>query len=221
MAHAAAGNAVPTTDYAPGAFGGRGLSAAEASLLLLPTTGGGGGGAGLGTGQSAGGALTIIAKGAIHVTGEIHADHGDDTSGYGAGGGSGGIVVLASSTEIAGNGQLTARGGDGGAGGDTIWNQAVGAGGGGSGGIVRLIAPSIAFDVSHGDVSGGLAGNKPPADVQTTRPTIAGGGGGGALVGRGGSGGVVWKGASPTFNNASNGDDGVVIASVFDPASLY
>jgi len=107
-----------------------------------------------------------------------------DEKGCGGGGGAGGLLVLAiGNIKILGDGTVTADGGHGGTGENTIFFDAVGGGsGGGSGGhIVLSSASSIIIESEATDVSvGDFYADSPVAPIHERRPLRALGGQGGA-----------------------------------------
>lgn len=199
--------------------GGIGLSEFETRQLLTVSTVAGGGGAVGGSdsdggvtsnaGSKGGGALRIIAMGAIinSAGAEINAD-GEGGEG---GGGGGGLVVLASMTSVENAGMVSATGGDGESG-DS--NEA--ASGGGGGGVVHMLAPEVSgnggVDVSGGD--GGAGGSTVSASTRFA------GGGGGASGGDGGNGGTVPAGVNPAAGAAGDGEVGFDLVTELDPTSL-
>jgi len=203
-----------------GGRGGIGLSEFESRQLLSVTTLAGGGGAtggwdAIGTtffnqGSRGGGALRVIAMGAIVIsdTGEIVAD---GQSGVGGGGG-GGLVVLASMTNVDNSGAIMARGGDG----ENSDSDEAPSGGGG-GGIVHMLAPTVE-NTGAVDVDGGQGGSNSSSVTTTTR---FGGGGGGASGGSGGAGGTAAAGPGPdTPSEAGDGGAGFSLVTELDPTAL-
>lgn len=134
-----------------GAIGGNGDAGALA---------GGQGGAGAG-------ALIIIAKGVVDISGSILAIGGFGSPGAsdggngagGGGGGSGGSVYAISANSMNVSGIINVDGGNGGAGGAALSNG--GQGGSGSEGRVRLDAPTGALDTSGSTLPAGVVDNLP------------------------------------------------------------
>ena len=121
--------------------------------------GSGGGGTDLRLGGAGGGAVTIIAR-TIAVAGEIRVDGatgggmGEEMERGGGGGGGGGIMLAA--FELALDGLLSARGGDGGN--RETEEMANDGGGGGGGGRVKIFHGPTAVDTQSVDVDGGPGG---------------------------------------------------------------
>ncbi|HXJ34509.1 MAG TPA: hypothetical protein VMS22_10810 [Candidatus Eisenbacteria bacterium] len=194
--------------------GGTALEPRQARRLLAPGLyGGGGGGYGsgqFGSGGTGGGSVTILAAVAAVNNGVIDAS-GTTQQSFTAGGGAGGIIIVASRGSVTNNGVLRAEGT---AGGDSFLDG--GAGGGGGGGIVHLLAPTI-NSVGSVAVAGGAPGatGSPGSVIASIR---YGGGGGGACGGAGGYGGSV-NNQSPIA--ATGGDPGQMFESLLDPTSLF
>jgi hypothetical protein len=185
------------------------------SLRQLLHTGPSGGGNGAysdaSTNGLGGGSITILAAGAISITGAITANATagiEEPGGFGGGGGGGGIIIVASKTSIAnsGTGALSANG----AGGGPFLSANNDAGSGGGGGLIHLLAPSgqIAFTgTGKENVAAGAVGSGPTSGTGF-------GGFGGSMGGTGG------PPSSPGPTTA--GAAGVVLTSaVADPATLF
>jgi hypothetical protein len=183
-AQVAGGTAMPAMTFRhllhPGPVGGQ--NTANLSGLLTPSS------SGLG-----GGTFTIVAEGAISISGEILANGGNgsaDSNCNSYGGGGGGIIILASKTSISNTGTLSANGG---AGTPASTSCSVGPydpGGGGGGGVIHLIAPSGQISSGTVHVTGGASGTLNGGGFATGGG--AGGGNGGA-VGSSGSGGYLFS----------------------------
>lgn len=172
-----------TDDVSPG-LGGVGLGA-SAQFLRFPGALAGGSGAGSpgNFGGAGGGGLTLLAHGAITITGAVTANGGGPQSGQGGGGGAGGVVVMASTVSVTLTGTISAVGSaGGGSGADSA------PGGGGGGGVVILISPLNAAPTLNVLVGPGLGG---PVGTPPTAAFRRGGAGGGACGGDGGNGGSV------------------------------
>jgi hypothetical protein len=217
LAFRAAGHGAYGTDAleVSGGLGGIALILNESRnlrKLIAPSMAGGSGGAGRPdsnfTGGGGGGFALYCKKGiSISATGLIKADGRSGDSGQG--GGAGGLIILASQEVITSEGTISVRGGQGGE--STL---SIGAGGGGGGGIVHVLAPSVQLNDSVLR-EGGLAGS---IALSTTLSPRFGGGGGGALGGSGGRGSTVnVAGASI---NPANGSSGLLSVSELDPTSL-
>lgn len=195
-------------DARAGGTGGAGNG--DLRTFVTPGLFGGGGGAGtyLASGGEGGGAFTVLAKDALSITGEIHADGADAV--LGAGGGAGGIIILASRSNIDCAGIITARGGHGG---NSADNAA--AGGGGGGGLIHLIAPKVALEgFLNTDLGApGFAG------ATVTTQIHMGGGGGGACAGDGGDGGNIQPDGSTGVPGAAG--TGMTLVTHVDPTALF
>lgn len=196
-----------------GGNGGIGIASAFAASQFLhpgPHAAGSGMGSLNFVGGGGGGSITILAKNGIVIgaTGRINAS--GSGGGIGGGGGAGGFVILASQGSIQNNGQINALGGNGG-------NASTfqGNGGGGTGGVVHMLAPSIVGGTV--DVSGGQGAANEEIISQTIR---IGGGGGGALAGTAGAGAGIPAGTS-TATAGGAGDPGFFIQSLVDPTALF
>ena len=216
---AQAGDSSGNTAFAFAGQGGEGISEFEARQVLNVGVVAGGGGAVGGDdtagsettniGSKGGGGVRIVAMGTINnAEGAAIIADGDEGAG---GGGGGGIVVLASMTEVANDGDIMARGGDG-----ESSDSNEGPSGGGGGGIVHLLAPMLSNDGMM-DVSGGNAGG---TSTDVTSAIRRAGGGGGASGGDGGRGGNVPNGGSVTAEDAGDGQDGFGLMTELDPTAL-
>jgi hypothetical protein len=196
-----------------GGRGGAGMTHASAATILRPSVHGGGAGAGNITlfGGAGGGTLTVLAKGGIVISSgaSITANGNDGAAGTGAG--AGGILVLASPASITNAGLLSVAGGKGG-----NSTTSAGIGGGGGGGIINLVSPSITVGTTS--VAGGTAGT---ASGNVTSATRQGGRGGGACAGAGGTGGALSSGGSVFPNLGADGSVGVVNQIPADPTDMF
>ncbi len=200
---------------------GLAYSAFQLRQLLKPGLNGGGTGTPGGTGATGGGGggtLVFLAAGSITIQsgGSITANGTagtlDATDGYGGGGGAGGVIILASKTSISNSGTITTNGGAGASGFGNLGDCAntsppfgISASGGGGGGLVHFLAPSVTAGTAT--ANGGAAGSN---DVECGY-----GGFGGASGGNGGASGT-------TGSLATAGSAGVnVTTAVADPATLF
>jgi hypothetical protein len=122
---------------------GRAFSRANIKqITTIGTVGGGTGGGGsyAFTGGFGGGAVRVLAKGAIINSGHLLASGQNGVDGARSAGGGGGVVILASAGLITQSGTIDVSGGNGGSSPDP---QSYAAGGGGGGGLIRLIAPHV------------------------------------------------------------------------------
>ena len=127
--------------------------------LAVPGSGGGGGGSGCdldaGSGGS-GGARIVIVAGSITIDGALRSDGARGQDGLqwsgGGGGGSGGSIYLDGAL-VDGEGEVTAKGGDGG---DTVQGIGglAGGGGGGGGGRIFIYYGSLAATLTTGSPGG-------------------------------------------------------------------
>ncbi len=186
---------------------------ARRAILKPGVTGGGPGGGGSRTSeaQPGGGSVTILAAGAISNEGTITAPGASPSSGNGTGGSAGGIIIIASKTSISNTGTISATGGNG-----SNSGYDVGAGGGGAGGIVHLLAPSV----SQGTITV-TGGTKGTSTTAVTSPYRTAGGGGGACGGHGGNGAYVGNSPTNTQFGAENGESGSTFVTLADPTSLF
>lgn len=176
---------------------------------------GGGGAPGLSlsglvnSGGSGGGGLLVLAKEGISNEGIISAN-GASSPDPGAGGGAGGTIILASPAFVINTGTLEAQGGNG-----ANASANVGFGGGGSGGFIHLISPSVTEGTT--DVTPGLTGTVPQGLI----PNFArsGGGAGGSSVNQGAPGGSIR--ADNTFTVPLDALSGGVAVTNEDPTSLF
>ena len=193
---------------------GLGVNPSIARFLLRPGPAGGGSGAGslVNFGSPGGGALTVLARGAIsNATGATIAADGS-SGGAGSGGGGGGLVILAAKATVTNGGSIS---GHGGVGGEST--SSIGPGGGGGGGIVHILAPTIAGAGSV-DVGGGAAGL---ANVAVTDDPRSAGSGGGGSGGNGGTGGRLSAGTPAVVDPATDGAAGLSLQSPVDPTALF
>jgi Collagen triple helix repeat (20 copies) len=191
-----------------------------AGTILNPGPKGGSGGAGCLTGTSGnipsvggegGGTLVVLAAGTLTNAGIVNAN-GQTATGSGAGGGGGGVVILASKTSVTNTGTINAKGGDG-----ATSGLSNGVGGGGGGGIVQLIAPTVNAGATF--VTGGIFGTPGATGSITGTTSRQGGGGGGGSAGSGGTGGSVLTTNSP--GNGGNGGTGFSMSRTIDPTALF
>ena len=203
--YAFSGEYQPSLTAAVGGLAGAAPAAAQVSALYNIITlnsaseishgtnlllGGSGAGGYSRAGGNSGGAVTILAFGAISNAGSINAD-GEDAAGAGAGGGAGGILLFSSDTSItnAAGATISANGGNGG-----VNNDRNAPGGGGGGGIIHFhCANGSAAITGTGVGVSALAG----AAGVLTAGTLAdhhhrdAGGAGGTCAGIGGNGGSI------------------------------
>jgi len=124
-----------------------------------------------------GGTVTIVAGGAISITGTVNANGGNGSNyltAYGYGGGGGGVVILASMTSVSNAGTINANGGNGVASNSGNYTS----GGGGSGGVVHLLGPSAEISEGTIHVNGGNGGGPDTGDGSSFGGGASGGNGG-------------------------------------------
>ena len=107
-----------------------------------------------------------------------------DEKGAGGGGGAGGLEILClGEVRIAGTGRITANGGDGGSGENTIFNDRVGGGsGGGGGGHIVIQANLLNFAGSQNNAIQALGGRGGAGANETFNATNGGGDGGPGII---------------------------------------
>jgi hypothetical protein len=198
------------TTGATSVSGGGAINAMFARMLVNPGAQGGGSGVyNYSPEGNGGGTITVIAQGAITVSGSIHA-HGTagtaptNMNSTGGGGGGGGVIVLASKTSIDNTGTLGAVGG---AGADGSSSNGRSGSGGGGGGVINLLSPSNTTSGGTLAVAGGAAGSD--------NGVTAGYGGGGG--GSGGAGGQSGATSNPTAGSTGQ----TFVQTVTDPATLF
>jgi hypothetical protein len=216
---------VASGHYAFPGYGASGVGVTfAASLYNTGSYGGGGGGGdsysggGIPSGAAGGGAVRILARGPVTISGTVYTEGADGGgSNAGEGGGGGGVVILASQTSITVTGNIRAQGGKGG---DANHAYGSGSGGGGGGGLVHFIAP-VVTNTGTVNVAGGAIG---VADATAATSAIwhAGSGGGGS-VGNGGVGGSVEaSGVTNGVNDAAAaGGAGLSVTTLADPTALF
>ncbi len=197
-----------------GGIGGNGLLAGDVPNITSYTMKPGGAGMGryIQSGGSGGGTFALLAKSGITISSSASIT-ADGTTGVNTGcaGGGGGTVLLGTPGTITQNGAISAIGGAG-----RESGSLAGAGGGGGGGIIRLVAPTVT-PANGGTlvVSGGAGGTV--SGTVTGNPSSGGPGGGGS-GGNGGGGADV-----DTLNvseSATNGSTGKTLITLADPTSI-
>jgi hypothetical protein len=173
-----------------GGSGAGGIAAAGVPIAVQPGTvlrGGCNGGTG-GTGSSSypiaggpgGGAIYLVARNTITLTGTLTASGGGGTGGDslagGGGGGAGGMIILdAPMLSIGASAAILANGGGGGAGGGTTAN------GGNGGDAVAVASPAVGGTADLSAGHGGNGGYGTTAAAAGAMGTSGGGGGGGGV----------------------------------------
>ena len=136
-----------------------------------------------GAGGGAGGDASKVKKGETFPSSKFN--KGGDEKGAGGGGGAGGVTILALENIVfGGTGLLTANGGRGGSGENTIYTDHIGGGsGGGSGGHIVLQAKQIDFtQVPNTRIAIEAVGGRGGWGQAQAGSTNAGGAGGPGLI---------------------------------------